>query len=277
MKELRGQTALVTGASGGIGAQIARTLAGAGMNVAVSGRREDALGAMVDELRDLGVQAEAVPADLFDLSQVESLIERTEAALAPIDVLVNNAGMELTASFTEYTREELTSMVDLNLTAPMLLARAVVPGMLGRGRGHVVFIASVAGKIGPAYSEPYAATKAGLVGLTQSLRSEYIDAPVGFSVVCPGFVAGDGMYQRMKENEGVKSNRLLGETTLDKVGKAVLEAIREDRAEVIESGAPIRPMLALVQVAPGLVERLARRFGATDLFRRTAAARGRIG
>src|ERR671933_2968955 len=115
-------------------------------------------------------------------------------------------------------------MVDLNLTAPILLTHRVLPGMLERGRGHVVFISSVAGKIGPPYVEPYAATKKGLIGLTQSLRSEYHNAPVGFSVVCPGFVAGDGMYQRMKENEGVKSNRLLGETTLDKVGKAVLEA-----------------------------------------------------
>jgi NAD(P)-dependent dehydrogenase (short-subunit alcohol dehydrogenase family) len=89
----------------------------------------------------------------------------------------------------------------------MLLTHRVLPGMLERGRGHVVFISSLAGKIGPAYNEPYAATKAGLVGLTQSLRAEYLHEPVGF-------LAGDGMYQRMVE-EGVKSNRLMGETTRD--------------------------------------------------------------
>ena len=147
--------------------------------------------------------------------------------------------------------------------------------MLERGRGHVVFISSLAGKIGPAYNEPYAATKAGLIGLTQSLRAEYSKAPVGFSVVCPGFTAGDGMYQRMVE-EGVSSNRVLGETTLDEVADRVVEAIRKDSPEIIVSGSPIRPMLALGQMAPRLAERMVERFGGTEIFRRTAAARGRL-
>jgi short-subunit dehydrogenase len=195
--------------------------------------------------------------------------------LGPIDVLVNNAGVEAIGAFTTYTREELTSMVDVNLTAPLLLTHRLTPGMLERGRGHVVFIASVAGKVGPAFNEPYAATKAGLVGLTQSLRAEYLHAPVGFSVVCPGFIAGDGMYARMAE-QGHRSNRVMGETTTEKVAEAVLRAIRDDRAEILESGAPIRPLLALAQLAPGLVERLAPRFGVTELFRGVAAARGRV-
>src|SRR5437899_9381958 len=106
--------------------------------------------------------------DLYDLTQLDSLIERSEAALGPLDVLVNNAGVEQAAAFTRYTRDELTSMVDLNLTVPLLLTHSVLPGMLERGRGHVVFIASVAGKLGPAYAGPYAATKAGLIAITQS-------------------------------------------------------------------------------------------------------------
>jgi short-subunit dehydrogenase len=165
-------------------------------------------------------------------------------------------------------------MVDVNLTAPLLLTHRVTPGMLERGRGHVVFISSVAGKIGPAFNEPYAATKAGLVGLTQSLRAEYLKAPIGFSVVCPGFIAGDGMYSRMAK-DGHRSNRMMGETTTEKIAGAVVRAIREDRAEIIESGAPIRPMLALAQLAPGLVERVAPRFGITELFRGVALDRGR--
>ena len=274
MKNLQGTTTLVTGASGGLGTHIAKRLAREGMNVAVSGRREDALAQVVTELTALGVKAAAVPADLSDLSQVDALIDGAEAALGPIDVLVNNAGVEAIGAFTTYTREELTSMVDVNLTAPLLLTHRLTPGMLERGRGHVVFIASVAGKIGPAFNEPYAATKAGLIGLTQSLRAEYLHAPVGFSVVCPGFIAGDGMYARMAE-QGHRSNRMMGETTTEKISEAVVRAIREDRAEILESGAPIRPMLALAQLAPGLVERLAPRFGITDLFRGIAAARGR--
>ena len=275
MRELRGRTALVTGSSGGIGRHIALALSREGMDVAVSGRRQGALESVVGELRGLGVRAEAVPADLYDLTQVDPLIDRAEAALGPIDLLVNNAGVEATAAFTSYTREELTSMVDLNLTAPMLLTHRVLPGMLSRGRGHVVFMASLAGKLGPPYTEPYAATKAGLIGLNQSLRAEYLEAPIGFTVVCPGFVAGDGMYQRLVE-EGLSSNRLLGETTLEKLIPKVVDAIKDDRPEVVESGAPVRPILALAQYAPRVVERTAPRLGVTELFRRVAGHRDRL-
>jgi short-subunit dehydrogenase len=275
MEQLRGRTALVTGASGGIGREIARRLAKEGMNVVVSGRREDVLAEVVAELRERGVSSEAVPADLGDLSQIDPLIERSEAALGEIDVLVNNAGLETVGAFTAYSREQLTSMVDVNLTAPMLLTHRVVPGMLERGRGHVVFISSLAGKLGPAYNEPYAATKAGLIGLTQSLRAEYSKAPVGFSAICPGFTAGDGMYQRMVD-EGVSSNRMLGETTLEKVADRVVDAIRRDRPEIVESGSPVRPMLAMGQLAPRLAERVVERFGGTEIFRRAAEARGRL-
>lgn len=274
MEDLRGRTALVTGASGGLGAHLARRLAREGMNVALAARREQELSAIAGELETLGVQAAALPVDLSDLDQIDPLVERTEAALGPIDLLVNNAGVEAGGAFTACTREELTSMVDLNLTAPMLLTHRVLAGMLSRRRGHVVFISSLAGKLGPAYNEPYAATKAGLVGLTQSLRAEYLREPVGFSVVCPGFIAGEGMYQRMVD-EGMKSNRIMGETTLEKVIDATLRAIRRDLPEVVESGAPVRPMLALAQVAPRLAERIVPRFGTTELFRRAAVSRGR--
>jgi short-subunit dehydrogenase len=276
MEQLRGRTALVTGASGGLGAHLARRLAREGMNVGLAARREPELSALAEEFEKLGVRAAALPADLSDLSQIDPLVERAEGALGPLDLLVNNAGVELTSDFCSYTREELTAMIDLNLTAPLLLTHRVLPGMLERRRGHVAFIASVAGKLGPAYQAPYAATKAGLIGLTQSLRAQYRHGAVGFSVVCPGFIAGDGMYQRMVE-EGMKSNRLMGETTLERVCDATMRAVRRDLPEVIESGAPLRPALALTQVAPGLAERIAPRFGVTEIFRRTAVSRGRGG
>jgi short-subunit dehydrogenase len=274
VKELNGRTALVTGASGGLGTHIAKRLAREGVDIAVSGRREPELQRVAEEIRRLGVRAAAVAADLTDLSNIDPLVDSVEAELGPIDLLVNNAGVENTAAFTSYSRKELTSMVDVNLTAPLLLTHRLTPGMLERGCGHVVFIASVAGKVGPAFNEPYAATKAGLVGLTQSLRAEYLDVPIGFSVICPGFIAGDGMYARMVQ-EGHSSNRMMGETSTEKVSEAVVRAIREDRAEMIESGVPLRPMLALAQLAPGLVERVAPRFGITDLFHRLAVSRGR--
>lgn len=275
MRELRGATGLITGASGGIGRAIARGLAHAGVNLAVSGRRVDALAELVDELQGLGVRAVALPADLVELEQCQALVQQAEEAVGPLDLLVNNAGVEHASAFSVQPASELTESVNLNLTAPMLLTRAVVPGMLERGRGHVVFISSVAGKIGPPYQAAYGASKAGLVGLTQALRTEYVDAPVGFSVICPGFVAGEGMYQRMVE-AGFRSNRLMGATTLEKVTAEVLRAIRHDVPEIMVNNPPIRPLLVLAQAAPRLSERMAPRIGLTDLFRRVAASRGRL-
>lgn len=274
MDGLRRSTALVTGASGGIGSQIVKRLAREGVKLAVSGRRLAQLQQLCDEIAAAGGTCVAVPADLSDQEQLRGLIDRAQSAVGPIDVLINNAGVESIGAFTSYTEEELRHLVEVNLTAPMLLTSAILPGMLQRGRGHVVFISSLAGKIGPAYNEPYAASKAGLVGLTQSLRAEYLRKPVGFSVICPGFTAGEGMYQRMAD-EGHTSNRLIGETSTEKVADAVVRAILKDVGEIVESGAPIRPMLALAQVAPRLVERVAPRFGATGIFQRAAQARGR--
>ncbi|MFI6431190.1 SDR family NAD(P)-dependent oxidoreductase [Rhodococcus oryzae] len=276
MERLRGRVALVTGANGGLGPVIARALAGEGMDVVLTGRRVDALDATVDALRASGVRADSVPADLADLDATGALIERVERSFGPIDVLVNNAGVDNVAAFTVLTPEELTAMVDVNLSAPMLLTRHVLPGMLARGRGHVVFISSMAGKYGPAFCGPYAATKAALIGLAQSLRAEYAQSPVGFTVVCPGFIGGDGMYQRMREH-GFRSNRVIGETTTGKVADKVVTAIRRDLPEVIESGAPVRPLLSLAASAPRLAEWLAARVGVNGEFRRFSEVRGRAG
>jgi short-subunit dehydrogenase len=274
MRELTGRNALVTGASGGIGTHIAQALAGAGVNVGVAGRRGDALNAVVTELRALGVRAEALTVDLNELEQVEGLIERAEQALGPLDLLINNAGVEYSSRFDCAPPDELLETINVNLTAPMLLTRDVLPGMIERGRGHVVFMSSAAGKIGPAYEASYGATKAGLIALTQGLRREYRKQPVSFSVVCPGFVAGDGMYQRMVE-DGVSSNRIIGATTVGRITRDVLEAIRRDLPEVIDTGGPIKPVLALSQLAPRTTERLVSRIGVDRMFERTAEMRGR--
>jgi short-subunit dehydrogenase len=274
MQDLAGRNALVTGASGGIGTHIARALARAGMNVAVAARREDALKSVATELASLGVRAEALTVDLNDLEQAEGLIARGEQTLGPVDLLVNNAGVEHASSFVGSPSSELRETVTVNLTAPMLLTHEVLPGMLERGRGHVVFIASAAGKIAPPYEAPYGATKAGLIALTQGLRREYNKQPVSFSVVTPGFVAGDGMYQRMTE-QGVSSNRIIGSTTVEKIADAVIDAVRRDLPEVVETGAPVRPVFALSQLAPRTTERLLARIGLDKMFERSVELRGR--
>jgi short-subunit dehydrogenase len=173
-------------------------------------------------------------------------------------------------------RNEVLETINVNLAAPMLLTHAALPGMLERGRGHVVFISSGAGKLGPAYEAPYGATKAGLIALTQGLRREYRKQPVSFSAVVPGFVAGDGMYQRMVE-DGVSSNRIIGATTVERIARDVLDAVRRDLPEVVDTGAPVRPVFALSQLAPRTTERLVTRIGLDRMFEKTAELRGRSG
>lgn len=159
------------------------------------GRQADVLGALAEELRESGAKAEPILGDLADAAGLDDLVDRAERALGPIDVLINNAGVELAAAFTKYEPAELNWIVQVNLMAPMLLTRRVLPGMVERGGGHVLFVSTGAAKVAPAFQAPYAATKAGLVSLAQSLRAEYHGTPIGFSVVLPGFVKGDGMYQ----------------------------------------------------------------------------------
>lgn len=275
MKDLTGRTALLTGASGGIGRKIAEALADAGANVVVSGRREDALAEAAAAVTQRNVKAAVVPADLADFDAIDPLVDAAEAALGPIDILVNNAGLELTAPFAEFTRDEITSLIDVNVTSPMLLTQRVLPGMVQRGRGSVVFIASAAGHFPPAYAAHYGASKAALIALAKSLRAEYADSPVNISAVSPGFVAGDGMYQRILDS-GVTSPKLIGATTTDKVSAAVVRAIRSDAVEILITGSPARPLVALGSLMPRTHERLVDRMGMHSAFGQVARIRGRM-
>ena len=275
MTDIAGRTALLTGASGGIGAKIAEALAAAGANLVLTGRRKDALDEVAQTVTARGVQASVVPADLGDFDAIDGLVSAAEAAAGPIDIVVNNAGLEYAAPFTEFTRDEITSLIDVNVTSPMLLTQRVLPGMLERGRGSVVFIASAAGHFPPAYAAHYGASKAALIALTKSLRAEYAASPVTFSVVSPGFVAGDGMYQRIIDS-GVKKPALLGTTTTEKVAGAVVRAIRQDSLEILITGSPARPVNVLGAIAPKTHERLVARLGMHQAFHQAARIRGRL-
>jgi short-subunit dehydrogenase len=141
--------------------------------------------------------------------------------------------------------------------------------MLERGRGHVVQIASGAGKVGVPFGVAYSTSKHGLVGLSNSLRSEYFGRPVGFSVVCPGFVTDTGMYARW-EGDGFKAPKIAGRSTPEKVAKVVVRCIQKDTAEVIVNTPPIRPLVVLANIAPGVTPTLMRLFGYTGVFRKVA-------
>jgi 3-oxoacyl-[acyl-carrier protein] reductase len=191
MFRLDGKTALITGASGGIGAAIARALHQQGATVALSGTRKDALDALVAEL---GARAHACPADLSDpaapdalVAEVEALAEKTGAG--PLHILVNNAGLTRDMLALRMKDEDWQAVLEVDLTAPFRLARAALRGMLRRRAGRIINISSIVGATGNAGQANYAAAKAGLVGMTKALAQEVAPRGVTLNVVAPGFVA----------------------------------------------------------------------------------------
>jgi len=249
------------GATGGLGAPIARALAAQGAQLVVSGRDGKLLAGLV---RELG--AEAVVADLADVSQIDRVAEEA----GDVDVLVNAAGIILYPAFTDLAREDLERAMAVNLTSPMLLVHRLLPGMLERGRGHVVSLSSLAGYAYPAYQAVYATTKAGLVALMRSLRAEYRATPIGFSVVSPIYVEDAGVYADNVAPYGLRSPRLVGTVGPDQVARAVVRAIRRDLPEVIVASRPMRPVFALGALSPRLGDAILRWTGVDDLQRRAA-------
>lgn len=275
MIELRGARALVTGAAGGLGRYICRALAAAGTDVAASDLPDRDLDSLAAELAAAGVEARPIVADLADPEQRERLVAEATEQIGPPDVLVNNAGLEFGGSFGHATREELEAIVAVNLVAVMDLTRLVLPGMLERGRGHAVNLASLAGKLPPPYLASYAATKHGVIGFTHAMRNEYADAPVSFSAVCPGFVGRVGMYGRLEAEVGEPPPGLRT-VAPEQVAEAVVEAIREDRAEVIVNRGPIRPLVGLYAIAPRLAVKVLQSKPTRQFAERYARARGRL-
>ena len=261
METLSGRAALITGASRGLGRFMARALAEEGMSLALAARSEAGLREAAEELRELDARAVVVPCDLTDRGEPERVARRARTALDGVDVLVNNAGITETTSFHGREPAAIARALELNLLAPMLLARHLLPGMVERGRGHVVNVSSLAGKPGPPYEAVYGGTKAGLVGFTQSLRREYHGTGVGASVICPGFVSGAGMYADAVRETGVEAPRKLGTSSPEEVATAVVRAIRDDTPEVIVNPMPVRPLRALTEASPRLGEWIGRRLG----------------
>jgi short-subunit dehydrogenase len=156
----------------------------------------------------------------------------------------------------------------------MTLTLAVLPGMQERGRGHVVNMASLAGKAAVPHLASYCATKHGVVGFTHALRHEYGSEPVGFSAICPGFVGRVGMYGRLEKQVGEPPG-IVGTVPPERVGDAVVRAITKDLPEVIVAKGPVRPLIFLNAFFPRAMTRLSRTKGATDFARRMSEARGR--
>jgi len=186
MFDLTGKTALVTGASGGLGGAIARALHQQGATVALSGTRRDALEALA---ADLGERTHVVPCDLSDSAAVEALIPAAEAALGHLDILVNNAGVTRDNLFMRMKDAEWDAVLAVNLTAAFRLARASLRGMMKRRHGRIIGITSVVGVIGNPGQGNYSAAKAGMIGMSKALAHEVASRGITANCVAPGFIA----------------------------------------------------------------------------------------
>ena len=186
MFDLTGKTALVTGASGGIGADIARTLHGAGATVGLSGTRVDPLEALAGELGD---RAHVLPCNLSDMAAVEALPKIAAAAMGSVDILVNNAGITRDNLFMRMSDDEWQSVIDVNLTATFKLCKGVMRGMMKARWGRIVNISSIVGATGNPGQANYAASKAGLVGMSKSLAYEVASRGITVNAIAPGFIA----------------------------------------------------------------------------------------
>lgn len=273
MRQLKGRTAIVTGASRGIGAHIARSLAAEGVNLALVARGGDALSALARELSTGGVRAVPIVADLADLSRLDSLIERAEAELGPLDILINNAGIHAVRMFADESPAQTEEMLHVNLLSPIQLTHALLPKLLARKAGHIVNVASLAGKTSAPYTVSYSTSKAGLVGFSHCLRNELRGTGVSVSVLCPGFVTDEGMFSVLEHKHGAKVSPLLGTVKPEQVASAVLRALRDDSIELTVNPGPMRLFMALNQLAPGMVAWVTDRvLGVDRMLRKVALA-----
>jgi short-subunit dehydrogenase len=255
--DLQGSTALVTGATGGIGQAIAHALDERGARLLLTARRADQLERLA---ASLGGRPEIVPADLtYDAAEVA---ERARA----VDILVANAAVPASGPLVEYTADQIDRALDVNLRAPIQLTRELLPGMIERGRGHLVLISSLSGKVASVGSSLYSATKFGLRGFASGLREDLHGTGVGVTVVFPGFVSDAGMLA----DSGVKLPRWVGTRSAEQVAEGVVRGIEHERAEIDVAPLSLRAGALAGSVAPATFARIQRRLGSARLSERIA-------
>ena len=267
-----GRTALVTGASRGIGPLIAREIAREGNHVVLTGRSREELQAVTYDLRDNGADVSFLPTNLVQPWAAEALVQTVERERGGIDLLVNNAGGDPQREFDRMTLNENLDILQLNLVAPLTLSHSVLGGMLQRRRGHIVNISALAGRVAFPYTEAYAAAKDGLIGFTRVLRNDYRDRGVSASVLILGPIRGAGQGQRTADQLGLKMPPF-ATAAADAVARAVVDAIKHDRAEVVVMIGPGRLMKAAMDYFPGLGPAINRISGSTATMQTVIAFR----
>jgi 3-oxoacyl-[acyl-carrier protein] reductase len=245
MFDLSGKTALVTGASGGIGGAVARALHKQGATVAISGTRKDALDALAGEL---GARVHVLPANLANIEEVEALIPAAEAAMKQLDILVANAGITRDNLFVQLKDAEWDEVIAVNLTATFRLARKATLGMMRRRFGRIIGISSVVGVTGNPGQGNYAAAKAGMIGMMKSLAAEYAKRGVTANCVAPGMIA-TAMTDKLndKQREGILARVPAGRLGVpDDVAAAVVFLASSEAAYVTGATLHVNGGMAMI-------------------------------
>jgi len=242
---LEGEIAIVTGANSGIGAVTAKEFAWRGAKVVLAARRVNELEAQAKAITEAGYCAVAIPTDVTDLTQIKQLTERTTELFGRVDVLVNNAGIAWRESYMDNSIEQIEQIINVNLLSTILLTHVVLPGMLERHHGSLIFVSSVAAHI--AVDPLYCATKSGVRGFALSLRRELAKTGVSVSVVSPGFV-----------HTPMNSHMRMPMPGPEPVARAIADLATHPRREVVVPGF-YRPIIEGERLFPSIADRLIRR------------------
>jgi len=250
---ISGSTVLLTGASGGLGQAIARALYARGAELRLVGRRTEVLERLAAELDG----AVATTVDFSEQGAVARLIEQA----GDTDILVANAGIPAAGRLESFTPADVDRTLEVNLRTPVALSHALLPQMLERGRGHLLFVSSIAGKMTVPGDPLYHATKYGLRGFAAGLRHDLHDSGVGVSCIFPGFIRDAGIFA----DSGVKLPPGVGTRSPEDVGRAVVAAIERNRGEVDVASISQRGGVVLAGLAPDLAATLIRRLGGSEV------------
>jgi short-subunit dehydrogenase len=250
--DISGSKVLLTGATGGLGHAIARAIAARGAQLILTGRRLEVLEPLASELN-----ARALAVDLSEEHEVDRLLSEA----GELDILVANAALPGSGKLDSLTMEEIDRALEVNLRAPIAMAHALVPEMVKRGSGHLLFMSSLSGKAATAGSSIYNATKFGLRGFAGAMRAELHGTGVGVSTVFPGFIRDAGMFA----DAGVKLPKGVGTRSPEDVAKAVVGAIEHNRGEVDVAPIALRLGSAFAGLAPEMSATFTRKSGSDKI------------
>ena len=261
--EITGTRVLLTGATGGIGRAIAKALHDRGAYLMLSGRREDVLRELVTELGG-SARSEAVPADLTSETAARDLVARA----GRVDILIANHALPASGRLDDYAQDELDRALDVNFKAPIHMSHALVPQMVERGSGHLVFISSIAGKVASGGGSLYSATKFGLRGFATALHDELERDGVGVTTVFPGFISDAGMWA----DTGLELRKGVSTRTPEQVAEAVVKGIETNRSEIDVAPLTLRAGAWGAGISQSAVQRIQRLAGSEGMARSMAEA-----